>query len=385
VLVSRGNLRQQELIEQLKTMYKLCKLCSLRQGISPSKRRQLKPYYQECYICHGLMNELDSIKRKIMISIDGKYEFDTFLIGASLPTQIYEREDELRSKFKIHGSENVKSQLTRMLRIAFAKSSRTKIDYLLPDIIINLSFEERHEMKIVIDARPLIFAGTYIKKCRGIQQRQARCNKCTGRGCNFCGKSGLSGYDSVEGIIAKALMSTTKGSNPKFCWIGSEDRQSLVLGRGRPFFVRISQPKVRKLKDDLKIDYECLSAIITYKPMKAMPVYPLKFITKTTILTSCDKLLSQSEYRKLDALAGSTIIFSANSKKSTKRIYSAGVTEVAPNKFRLTITADGGLAIKQFIEGREYMKPNVSEIVGANCQCLLFDVLDLWIEKEFLN
>src|SRR3712207_8428984 len=46
---------------------------------------------------------------------------------------------------------------------------------------------------------------------------------------NTCNYSGLSGYDSVEGIIANELVQITRGQTPKFTWIGSEDRSSLVL------------------------------------------------------------------------------------------------------------------------------------------------------------
>ena len=45
-----------------------------------------------------------------------------------------------------------------------------------------------------------------------------------------------------------------------------------------------------------------------------------------------------------------------------------------------TAVADGGLMIKQLVGGEEYMKPNISEILGMKCECLMFDILDVQIQ-----
>jgi tRNA U54 and U55 pseudouridine synthase Pus10 len=36
--------------------------------------------------------------------------------------------------------------------------------------------------------------------------------------------------------------------------------------------------------------------------------------------------------------------------------------------------------IKQLVGGEEYMKPNISEILGAKCQCIIFDILDVQLQ-----
>ncbi|MGI0005487.1 MAG: tRNA pseudouridine(54/55) synthase Pus10, partial [Nitrososphaera sp.] len=45
------------------------------------------------------------------------------------------------------------------------------------------------------------------------------------------------------------------------------------------------------------------------------------------------------------------------------------------SEFQLTLHADGGLPIKQFVGGEEYIEPNVSRLLGAKCECVTFDVL----------
>ncbi len=85
--------------------YRLCKHCLERHF---STGNSTKP----CYICRGLMDSLGVIANSILAAVRG-FEFDTFLIGATLSTQIYEREDAMRARLKIKGKESVKYYLTR--------------------------------------------------------------------------------------------------------------------------------------------------------------------------------------------------------------------------------------------------------------------------------
>ena len=64
-------------------------------------------------------------------------------------------------------------------------------------------------------------------------------------------------------------------------------------------------------------------------------------------------------------------------KRGIKRIHSVTFRQVDSNQFILTIVADGGLMIKQLVGGEEYMKPNISEILGAKCECIMFDILNV--------
>src|SRR5919112_799272 len=105
------------LLEQLKNNYTLCKYCLKRHV--PSVRSLLKMDQENCFICRGLMNKIDLINKKIISAVNNVYEFDSFLIGATIPNEYYEREDQIRSKFKIRGKENVKVQLTKELRRRF--------------------------------------------------------------------------------------------------------------------------------------------------------------------------------------------------------------------------------------------------------------------------
>jgi tRNA pseudouridine synthase 10 len=351
--------------------YKLCKRCFERHGGARAKPDK------QCHICRGLMDSLDLIADRVMDAVKG-YEFETFLIGATLPTQIYEREDTMRARLKIRGRESVKNQLTRELGMQLVRLARKKVEYMKPDITVSLTIDKENNVGVVVKSKPLALFGRYVKKSRGLPQKQDRCPDCEGKGCNSCNHSGLSGYGSVEGVIAKGLMKMTGGQAPKFSWIGSEDQNSLVLGTGRPFYARVFNPRKRKLKKSNIIKSEGITA--TLKVIEDEPELQPRFKVKTKIHAKCEKELAKDDIKKLNSLAGAEVSFENRSKTAMKKIYSAQARRIAGDQLVLTMVADGGLMIKQFVGSEEYMKPNISEILGAKCECVTFDILGVELQ-----
>lgn len=355
--------------EALLKQYRLCKHCLERHT---STGRSNKP----CYICRGLMDNLGAIANNIVAAVKC-FEFDTFLIGATLATQLYEREDAMRAHLKIRGRESIKHYLTRELGMHLSKLTQKEVEYAKPDIMITLTVDKDNNVDVTVISRPLVFAGVYIKKSRGLPQKQGKCTKCGGKGCSFCNYSGLSGYDSVEGIISKEMMRITGGQTPRFTWVGSEDPSSLVLGSGRPFYMRIFNPKKRKIKNKT-IKGNGIQA--TLELINNVPVVQPRFTIKSKIHVKCENTLTKKILKKLNSLSGSVVNFENKSKKGTKSIHSLRVRQVDSNQFIITIVADGGLMIKQFVGGEEFMKPNISEILGSKCECVMFDIMDAQLQ-----
>lgn len=320
------------------------------------------------------MDDLDILIDKVTFAVKD-YEFNTFLIGATLPTRMYEREDAIRARLKIRGRENIKSQLTRELGLKIATITKRKAEYMKPDITISLTVDKENNVHVAIKSRPIMLTGRYIKKLRGISQKQNKCLQCEGKGCGSCDRSGLSDYGSIEGIIAKRLIAKTKCETPRFSWIGSEDQNSLVLASGRPFSVRLYNPKKRDLR---KVKIKGNGVTATLSESEDNLGLPTHFIVKTRIYARCDKAIAKQYLKKLNSLAGTTVNFENRSKMATKNIYSVSTRwHRCSNEFILTMVADGGLMIKQFVGGEGYTKPNISEILNAKCECITFDVLDV--------
>ncbi|HEX2170020.1 MAG TPA: tRNA pseudouridine(54/55) synthase Pus10 [Nitrososphaera sp.] len=356
--------------ETLLKQYRLCKHCLERHA---STGRSSKP----CYICRGLMDNLGVIANSIVAAVEC-FEFDTFLIGATLSTQLYEREDAMRARLKIRGRESIKHNLTRELGIRIAKLARKEVEYTKPDIMITLTVDKENNVDVTVISRPLVFAGVYIKKSRGLPQKQGKCANCGGKGCDSCNYSGQSGYDSVEGVISREMMRITGGQTPKFTWMGSEDPSSLVLGSGRPFYMRIFNPKKRKIKNKT-IKGNGIKA--TLNLINNVSIVQPRFTVKSKVHIKCENALTKQILKKLNSLSGSVVSFENRSKKGgLKSIYSVRVRQVDSNHFTLTTVADGGLMIKQLVGGEEYMKPNISEILGSKCECIMFDIMDVQLQ-----
>jgi tRNA pseudouridine synthase 10 len=379
--------------------YNLCKRCLERHNNTTtattstaggkSRGGLFLPY---CYICRGLMDNLDAVANSILAVVKD-FEFDTFVIGATLPNQLYEREDTMRARLKIRGKESIKHYITRELGIRLSRLTQKQVKYGKPDITITLTVDKENNINVEAISRPLALAGVYLKKSRGLPQKQGRrCASCGGKGCNSCNYSGISGYDSVEGILANELVQITGGQTPKFTWIGSEDQNSLVLGSGRPFYVRVFNPKKRKLRKDNDDDNNNSKKTTTIKAngIKAMltvindiPVIQPRFTVKTKIHIRCENPLTNKILREklVGSLPGSKVRFENKSKKiGVKSIHSAYIRQLDSNQFTLTIVADGGLMIKQLVGGEEYMRPNISELLGMKCKCVLFDILDVQLQ-----
>jgi tRNA U54 and U55 pseudouridine synthase Pus10 len=119
----------------------------------------------------------------------------------------------------------------------------------------------------------------------------------------------------------------------------------------------------------------------TLNVINDIPVIQPRFTIKTKIHIRSENPLTNTILKnKLKTLSGSKVSFENKSKIAVKRIHSVYVRQLDSNQFTLTIVADGGLMIKQLVGGEEYMKPNVSELLGMKCECILFDILNVQLQ-----
>ena len=388
---------------EIEKRYNLCTCCLNRQ-LAQVTNRTGRLYNKKanllksgnpnsCYICQGLMSQVDSTVKKICSAIEAEeYDFDSFVLGASLPSAMFEREDSIRARFKIRGKENIRKQFVDELGKKIEKIAGKRLERITPDLAINIVIDNQNtgdtknsndygstlQQTITLKTSPIFLSGRYVKTARGLSQKKERCQKCLGRGCSLCSYTGASQFESIEAILARRLTEITGGDTTKFSWLGGEDKDSLILGKGRPFAVRISNPKVRRLKKDLIIEENGLCAVIKQQsPKRSFPL-PSHFTTKTKITIHAEGQLSYKELAALtNILENSEVSFRAKSKILKKKIYSVQVEQIDEKKFILTVTADGGLFIKQFVGGQQYSEPNISKITGINCECVVFDILEV--------
>jgi len=322
-----------------------------------------------------MLEKIDEIAQEIYSRLNDEYEFDTFLIGTSLATQFIEREDEVRARYKIRGKMSIKDHITSAIRRKFQMITRATEKFDKPDLLVVLNIFSDKSYTITTKSKSVIAAGRYTKNQRGIYQRKPKFHEIDTEFDSSC-----SDRCSIEGIISDNVITYTGGTDIRFSWMGSEDKNSLVLGKGRPFFVEILNPKKRTFSNNtLIIDESQVHAKLDILDT-GLPRSPTRSRTVTKILVRCSESLSGTDLKRLDSLTGRIVKLKSKFNSVEKKIYSVLVNRIDTSQFYLTIMADSGLPIKQFVGGIEYANPNISMLVGSVCDCLNFDILDVIIQ-----
>ena len=370
-------------VNQILQKYDLCDYClgrlfSKQLHLSSNKLlgKKLKKTFDcsdKCYICKNLFDHLEYFL-KLMHDSSSSYSFTSFSIGAIIKPSIVDRDDLIRSQFQLKGIDSIKTGITKELSKLFSKRTKKSIDPLDSDVTFTLNFKnESCELR----SKFIIISGRYVKTVRGFSQKQKSCENCSGKGCRICNFHGITDYDSVEGVISKLIFKKFGGTTIKFTWIGGEDKSSLVLGKGRPFFAKIQCPYKRKTKlPDVEIDSIklCDLQLIRESPKK------LHKFHSTVVL----KIISDSQpplpLKKLKDLDNaSVVVYDKSGKRTEKRLSHIRYKKNSKNTFILQIVAEGGLPIKRFVSGDD-VTPSISQLLETNCTCSEFDFLDIEVQ-----
>ena len=328
----------------------------------------------KCYICKNLFHNLDYFL-KLMLDSSFNFVFKTFGIGIVIKPSIIDRDDLLRSKYKLKGIDGVKTAVSKELGKQFSKKTKTVIDPLDPEITFTLNLKDE---LCQIRSKSITISGRYVKSHRGYSQKQKSCDNCSGKGCRMCDFHGISEFESVEGVISQFIFKKFGGTTAKFTWIGGEDTSSLVLGSGRPFFVKIQNPSKRKLRlIDQKFDF---ISICNLKLVDESPKKPLNFHSVIKIKISTESDVNSKNLKKLKELTSIPIIVSEKSgKRSEKKILDIKYNKKFKNEFTMVMTAEGGFPIKRFVMGDDVL-PNLSDLFDTPCLVQEFDFLNIIVK-----
>ncbi|MFQ5970127.1 MAG: tRNA pseudouridine(54/55) synthase Pus10 [Nitrososphaerales archaeon] len=353
--------------------YIVCDRCISRQLSSTKKdfkKKDSSTINEQCYICNGLMGRIDDLLALVLDALK-YYQFNTFLIGAVLPQQMLEREDEIRSRFKIKGTESVKSDLTKELGKRLSSGTDRIVDYHKPDVTIKVDTVNN---ELSVRSKAIFLFGRYVKSARGLSQKQERCKVCRGKGCAQCNNTGLSGFESVEGVITKKLLEIFKCESAKFAWVGGESKDSLVLNQGRPFFVKVINPKLRfATPNDISDNGVHVKFIET---VNRLPDKPLRFKVRMKLTVECDRDIDNTSLERLHHLRNASVRFAGKGSREVSKYIHEFDARASKNILEVSMLADGGLIIKQFVSG-DGIEPSISQLVGCKATCNSFDVLDV--------
>ncbi len=337
-------------------MFRLCLPCAKRQGNQAEQIEVLEPEdrVEECYICNGLLSKLDYIFNLLLDAVKD-YEFNTFLIGCTIPYYIIEREDELRALLKVRGYESIKSNISRELgKMLTAKGYR--VDYVKPDIDIHVHVKAIKAMgiSVKVKARPIYLSAIYTKSKRGIAQKGLK--------------------DSIESIVRDWLIEELGCEDVRFSWVGGEDRDSLVLN-GRPFFMKVINARRRLRSSEMSRDGIHVRIL---ERVNALPSN-VSFLTNVRLHLTCRDANARDRVMLLNNL---TVRFREGRKDSIRRIHEARVSSISSDGSTMDVDMliDGGFMVKRFAEGIG-AEPSMKDMLG-DVTLEYFDVLEVIMQDR---
>lgn len=327
---------------------------------------------KKCFICKNILDNLTPYL-KLMLDASSKYDFSSMIVGALIKPSVIDRDDYIRSKYKLRGIDSVKTDITKELGKQFIKKTKKTIDFLNPDLTFTINFKDE---SCQLRSKPILLHGRYTKSERGLPQKQKPCVNCSGKGCRCCNFHGISEYDSVEGKLSEFLFDKFGGTTAKFTWVGGEDKSSLVLGSGRPFFVKIQNPFKRDLVLPRKITSNSV-VMHNCKIISLPPKTPIKFNSSIELKISTENEILPTTMAKLKSiLNGPVVVYETSGKRSEKVISDLKYKKTSKNCFTLFIKAEGGLPVKRFVDGDD-VTPGIRQIMNDKCTCITFDFLEI--------
>ena len=370
----------QYLVNRILRNYSLCDFCigrliskelKLKQSSNLGKKfnsRTKKSELKKCFICKNIFEKLDEHVAH-MIDNSSSYQFSTFLIGSILKPSISDNEDIIRSKFKLKGTINIKNQINHEIGKKFARKTKSRLDITNPEITLKINFKDN---SCKIYSRSLFMYGRYTKRKRNLPQKQTSCKNCQGKGCFSCDFHGLENFNSVEGQIAKFVIKKFNSKKVKINWIGGEDKASLISGNGRPFFVKISEPRIRKLRIKKQNDLDGIK-LHDLRQIKNQPIDSVPFRSKVSILVKSELPLQDNLLKKLLVIKSNPLLIYNQGERTVKKsIYDLKYKKPNSNTLKISMSIDGGIPIKSFIENSN-VQPNLTELLQNRCTCVQFD------------
>ena len=209
--------------------------------------------------------------------------------------------------------------------------------------------------------------------------------------------------ESVEELIGHIVEDMAGGSNYKLHGKGREDVDVKTLGRGRPFVLEISKPRIRKLDLDIirdTVNQKCSGKVdisdvrwATRKDISWVKEASGKKRYRATVDIEGDldeeklkygiSLLSRSLIHQRTPVR---VIHRRSDKVRDRRVHEAGYNILSDGTVEVDVLADGGLYIKELMHGDGgRTDPSLSSLLDRSVDVISLDVLEVLDDDEQLQ
>jgi tRNA pseudouridine synthase 10 len=347
---------------------------------------------RECFLCEGRFKVSHQLVDESIEQLQN-FEYNTFLVGIELPTEVEEKEDEFKAQFEVKHGESMRNEFSRDLGKKLSQVTQKATEYKKPDVVVLVNpFTEQVRLQV----NPLCIMGRYKKLARGIPQSKWLCPECRGEGCAKCSWMGKLYPESVEEIISKPTLQKTLGDTAVFHAAGREDIDARMLGQGRPFIIEVKKPRKRYINPrsltreinrmaDGKVKVLGLKIAGREMIRKLKRAEAAQKIYKVTI--KFNRNIHNEELKTLEKVLANRVIRQQTPQRvlhrranriREKHIYTTKIKRLGPNRVEMRIHCQGGLYIKELVTGDSgRTNPSVTTIIDAKATPSELDVLNV--------
>ncbi|MEM2980199.1 MAG: tRNA pseudouridine(54/55) synthase Pus10 [Thermoproteota archaeon] len=341
----------------------------------PSLKIRVKP----CYVCNGEINNLIEKAVASIIEKASEVEFDTFYVGLTLPVSIEEKDEEVKSFFKLKFGEALKNELNREINRIVEEKLSKKIRMKRPDVLF---IYDALKNQVFIQINSVFLKSSYKKLVGGIAQTKWR------------GIDSEDSTPSIEKMLEDVLLPVYGGSRLKFHGAGREDVDVKMLGGGRPFIVEILEPKARKvdlkkLHSEFNRRFGNMVEVSEFSRASYLDVPRLKLEAERKrktyrIMFETGRKVSNEELEALSAKLTGCIVNQRTPLRVLKRrkdkvrrkiVYRAVFRRLKENLYEAIITCSGGLYVKELLHGdEERTVPSVAKLLDTKIKIVEMEV-----------
>jgi tRNA pseudouridine synthase 10 len=350
-------------------------------------------HHEVCYICSNALDSIDEIAGIVKASL-ADLDYKTYLVGSSIPPEVMEREDQVRSTASSNWCESLKREVNREIGKRLRLPTEKEPNFDSPDLTISVDPINRN---VKVKSNPLFVRGRYHKLVRGIPQATWLCKKCRGAGCQECNWSGKMYEHSVQDFISKPFLETTQGVECRFHGAGREDVDARMLGSGRPFIIEIKEPKIRSINfstiaekissfSEGRVDVLDLR-LSSREELRKIKTMAMKTEKTYRVIVLVGREVDEEDVEKLsNELSGALVkqrtplrvLHRRADKIRLKKIYEIQIKLITPQKMQATVRTQGGLYVKELVTGDDNRTiPSFSQILGVKAECQELDVIDV--------
>jgi len=345
----------------------------------------------KCRICNNFFFEkIDGLAEVVAEKLNN-YDFDSFLVGTIVSSDLIRGEEKLWNKAGIEFVEPIKNEINRELGKRVEKITRKKFSLKSPDITAIVNLETNH---IQLQIKSLYIYGKYQKLVRGMPQTKWVCKACGGKGCIACKGEGKLYKTSVQEIVEKPLIKAAKAKRSKFHGAGREDIDARCLGK-RPFVIEFVNPRKRKInlkKIQAQINKSKKIKVYGLRIAQKRDIQELKFshYDKTYLAeVTFMKKINKKKLKLLKNLSGVAIkqktpmrvVHRRSNRIRKRRVNKISAKLIGEKKMQLKIRGEAGLYIKELIVGDEgRTEPNIAELLDNKVKSIKLDVIKIHVK-----